>query len=78
LKGADLPLHDLYTGGLLLRVTPVEIKPGFDARSEQQGRTGFATDLLGLALGQLRHDSHDGAGCVAEQVDRVLNPPGSH
>jgi hypothetical protein len=69
-------VDDLDRGGLLLRVAPVDVQSGLDARSEEQRGAGLAADLLFASVGDLRHDSHDASRGVAEQVDRVFNPPG--
>src|SRR5690606_7504897 len=78
LKRGHLAFHDLDGGCLLLRVAPVDVESGLDARREQQRNACSDADVFGLELSDLRHDADDVPCSVAEKVDRVLNPPGSH
>ena len=77
LKRGDLALDHVHSQRLLLGVAPVDVQPRLDARREQERDAGLAADLLGVAVGQLRHELNDAAGGVAEKVDRVLNLSGS-
>ena len=77
LERRNLPLDDVHGHGLLFRVAPVDVEPGFDARCEQKRDTCLAANLLGVAIGQLGHELNDAARGVAEKVNSVLNLPGS-
>src|SRR3989442_13045449 len=66
-------LHRLV---LLLGVVPVDIEPGLDARRQEQRDPRFPADLLAARTGKLGGSSDDLTRSVAEQVERVFNPPG--
>ena len=72
-----MALDHVHSQRLLLGVAPIDVQPRLDARREQERDAGLAADLLGVAVGQLRHELNDAAGGVAEKVDRVLNLSGS-
>src|SRR3989454_5365095 len=61
---------------LLLGIVPVDIEPGLDARRQEQRDPRFPADLLAARTGKLGGSSDDLTRSVAEQVERVFNPPG--
>ena len=73
-----MSLDDVHGHRLLLGVAPIDVESGLDARCEKEWDARLTADLLRLALGEFRHESHDAPCSMAEKVERVLNPPGSH
>src|SRR5229473_3533888 len=62
---------------LLLGIIPVDIEPGLDTRRQEQRNPRLPADLL---AGRVREPGGAGdelARSVAEQIERIFNPPGS-